>query len=81
MATSTDNKLNSLVINRMTKTVYDSQTTLNNGEIYLVDPQFVGNRILTTNAGGEIIEADCSIADIPDITLITNAEIDAMWSN
>ena len=80
---SVEQILNQLKINRLNKTQYDNAQTLSNNELYLVDPQFAGNKLLKTDASGNIVESDMSISDIPgvvDNTTSTSAT-DALSAN
>lgn len=47
-----------LVINRCTKTQFESATGLDPAQSYEVDPEFSGNKLLQTSADGDIIESD-----------------------
>ena len=51
--TSTD-----LIINRLTKTQFESATGLDPTQSYEVDPEFAGNKLLQTSATGDIVESD-----------------------
>ena len=64
---SVEQILNALKINRLTKQQYDDAESLNNDELYLVDPNFQGNKLLKTDASGNIVESDTSISDIPGV--------------
>ena len=59
--------LNKFVVNRLTKTQFDNASDLSNQELYLVDNQFTGNKLLKTNANGEIVEAAIGVNDIPAV--------------
>ena len=64
---SVETILNQLKINRLTKQQYDNAQSLSNNELYLVDPQFNGNKLLKTDASGNIVESDISTSDIPGV--------------
>lgn len=63
----TEKVLNQLKINRLNKSQYDSAESLNNDELYLVDPNFQGNKILKTDSTGNIVESDITPSDIPGV--------------
>ena len=63
----TEKKLNTLEINRLTRTQYNGASSLNPDAIYIEDPEFAGNKLLMTNSAGEIVEADASANDIPGV--------------
>lgn len=56
--TTVDTKVDSLVINKLTKTQFDNASGLNNEELWLCDPQFSGNKLLQTSADGDIVESN-----------------------
>ena len=64
---SVETILNQLKINRLNKSQYDSAASLNNNELYLVDPQFNGNKLLKSDASGNIVESDIATSDIPGV--------------
>lgn len=47
-----------LIINRLTKTQFESAAVLDPTQSYEVDPEFTGNKLLQTSATGDIIESD-----------------------
>lgn len=47
-----------LIINRLTKTQFESATGLDPTQSYEVDPEFVGGKLLATDANGDIVESD-----------------------
>ena len=63
----TEKKLNTLEINRLTRTQYNDASSLNPDAIYIEDPEFAGNKLLMTNSAGEIVESDASANDIPGV--------------
>lgn len=63
----TKKNLNTLEINRLTRTQYNGAASLNPDAIYIEDPEFAGNKLLMTNSAGEIVEADASANDIPGV--------------
>jgi len=58
----TDTSVQKLVINRPTKTQFE-QLTPNNYELWAVDPEFTGGKILITDSDGDIIESTATEAD------------------
>lgn len=63
----TDRVQNKFIINKLTKTQFDEAQEISANELYLVDPEFTGNKILVTDADGEIVESGSSITDIPTV--------------
>lgn len=63
MATSTDETVTNLIINDIPKSVYDS-VSHETDELYVVDMQFSGGKVLATDGNGQIIETN-----VPYITL------------
>lgn len=57
--TTTDTQVNQLIINRLTKTQF-SGVAPSNTELWAVDPEFFGNKLLQTSADGDIIESNDS---------------------
>ena len=53
--TTTDTTAAQLIYNRLTKTQFEN-TTPSSTEVWAVDPEFVGNRSLITDANGDIVE-------------------------
>lgn len=53
----TDTTVNSLVINNLTKTQFDNVQSPSPTEIWSVDPEFTGGKLLQTNASGDIEES------------------------
>ncbi len=56
--TTVDTKVDSLIINRLTKTQFESATGLDPTQSYEVDPEFSGNKLLQTSATGDIVESN-----------------------
>lgn len=78
-----EQKLNQLIINRLTKTQLDNASDLSNEELYLVDNQFAGNKILVTDSNGDIVESNANVSDIPGVVNNTNSTstTDALSAN
>ena len=52
---TTDIQVNQLIINRLTKTQFNGVAP-SNTELWAVDPEFNGSKILATDSDGEIVE-------------------------
>ena len=80
---STETILNQLKINRLNKSQYDSAENLNNDELYLVDNQFTGNKLLKTDDAGDIVESDIAPTDIPGVidNTTSTSTTDALSAN
>lgn len=66
-----DTEVTQIIVNRLTKTQLENAGTLPADELYCVDPEFTGDKILTTSSdGSEIIETSLS-AD----NLVTDVQI------
>lgn len=65
--TSTD-----LVINRLTKTQFNSATGLDNEELWLVDPEFSGDKVLATDSNGDIVETNVATTDLGTVKSVNN---------
>ena len=72
--TTTDTAAPQLIYNRLTKTQFQSATP-SNTEVYAIDPEFVGNRGLITDANGDIVER-ANVTDLSS-TSITLANANA----
>ena len=59
--------LNQLKINRLNREQFDNADNLSNDQLYLVDPQFTGNKLLKTDAAGNVVESDITPSDIPGV--------------
>ena len=57
---TTDTAVNQLIINRLTKTQFEGVSPSSN-ELWAVDPEFAGSKILATDNNGEIVES----SDVP----------------
>lgn len=58
MPTLTENYINDLKINKPTRTQLNNATTLSSDELYLENPEFLGGKLLATDADGDIVESD-----------------------
>lgn len=64
-----------IIFNKLTKTQLNNATELSNTEQYLVDPEFAGNKLLITDANGDIVEGTLSEGNI--VTTDTAQDITA----
>ena len=60
MTTKTETPVSKLKINRLTQTQFDNASTIEPDELYLVDPEFVGGKLLETDSNGDIVESTVS---------------------
>jgi len=58
--------INELKLRRLTKTVLDNKQTVNANELLLVDPEFTGGKLLSTDNAGNMVESAISSADVSD---------------
>lgn len=58
MTTLNESYVNSLKINRLTKTQLENAGNLSPSEAYWEDPEFVGGKLLATDSNGDIVESD-----------------------
>lgn len=72
MTTTTTTAVAKLKINRLTKTQFDG-TSPSDTELYLVDPEFTGGKLLTTDSDGDIVES--SMVDRQSVTDTTSTSI------
>ena len=68
MTTTTDTAVTQLVINRLNQTQFDNASSLENNEVYAVDPQFAGGRELVTTVDGDIAEKN-KVTDTTSTTI------------
>lgn len=85
----TDTTIQKLVINRLTKTQFNGASP-SSTELWAVDPEFTGGKILVTDANGDIVESTATETDalaggtavqdveVNGVSVVTNkvAEID-----
>lgn len=64
MTTKNNTDVQSLKINRLNQTQFSQAEELPMNELYFVDPEFSGNKVLTTDLTGDIVEADVSVDDL-----------------
>ena len=55
-----------LKINRLKQHQFDNISTLESNELYLVDPEFTGNKVLATDSYGDVIESDINVPTLSD---------------
>lgn len=68
----TDTEITQLIINRLTKTQYEGVTSPSENELWAVDPEFKGGKILATDASGDIVESG-----LVDTDVATKSEVEA----
>lgn len=66
----TETPVSQLKINRLTKTQFDSASELSDTELYAVDPQFAGGKLLETDSDGEIVESTLDPTNIQEKTTV-----------
>ena len=59
----TETSVSQLKINELTRTQFDNAPTLSETELYAVDPEFTGGKLLKTDSNGDIIESTATEAD------------------
>ena len=63
MTTYNDTPINNpLIINQLTQNQFDNATSISEEELYLVDPEFTGGKVLATDNQGEIVETDTNVS-------------------
>lgn len=71
MPTYSDTKVD-LVINKPTQSQFDSAVGLDPTEVFFVEPEFSGNKLLQTSATGDIVESDESPLTIQALSATDN---------
>lgn len=71
MPTSSDTTVQTPVLNLLTKTIYDSITP-SNTELYAVDMEYTGNKVLITNSTGEIVESTTAYGKLDYLNNLTS---------
>ena len=70
--TTTDTQVNQLIINRLTKTQFNGVAP-SNTELWAVDPEFGGGKLLATDSEGDIVETSMtprqSVVDTTSTTI------------
>ena len=61
-----------LKINYVTKTQLDNVPELSEGELYLVDPEYTGNKAIATDNQGNIIESTTTAAELEAVHGVTS---------
>lgn len=69
----TDTSVQKLVINRPTKTQFE-QLQPNKYELWAVDPEFNGGKVLATDSDGDIIESTLAASSIQEKTTIVQLD-------
>ena len=70
MTTYNDNAIDQVVINRLNQTQFDNASALEPNEVYAVDPQFTGGKILVSTADGDIAEGT-----VDPTSIVTDVEL------
>ena len=68
---NTTTAVQKLKINRLTDTQFEGATP-SNTELYLVDPEFQGSKVLATDSNGDIVETNIATADIGTVKSVNN---------
>lgn len=68
--TQNDTAIDGLVINRLNQTQFDNASALDSEQLYCVDPQFTGGKVLVSTSDGDIEESTINTANvITDVTV------------
>ena len=62
MTTKSETQLQDLKFNRLTQRQLENATSLSSAELYMVDPEFTGGKVLATDNQGEIVETDTNVS-------------------
>jgi len=62
--TTTQTTVQTLKINRLTKTQYEAQTSIGVNELSLVDPEFTGSKVLVTDSNSDIVESSITTTEL-----------------
>lgn len=73
MPTLTTTGKRKLKINKLTKTQMNAVVSPSSTELYCVDPEFTGGKLLTTDANGDIVETNQTIPTVDQIYDSTSA--------
>ena len=60
---TTDTNVNQLIINRPSKTQFESISP-NKYELWAVDPEFAGGKVLQTDSNGDIVESTLNLSNV-----------------
>lgn len=74
---NTETIVSNLKINRLTQTQLENATSLSNSELYMVDPQFTGGKVLATDSNGDIVESDVIPTNIGTVKSVNSATPDS----
>ena len=61
---NTETPVSQLKINRLTKTQFEGASELSDTELYAVDPEFTGGKLLKTDSDGNIVETNETIPEV-----------------
>lgn len=70
----TETPVSQLKINRLTKTQFDGASDLSETELYAVDPEFTGGKLLKTDSDGNIVESTLSESTVGTVTSVNNVQ-------
>ena len=79
MTTFNDTGTGPLIINELTKTQLESASSLSNTELYLVDPEFAGEKLLMTDTNGNIVESNLDPSSIGSVGNIDGGRADSIY--
>lgn len=91
MPTLTTTGTRKLKLNKLTKTQMDAVVNPSSTELYCVDPEFVGNKLLASSLSGDIVETNIpsslatvattgSYNDLSDKPTIPSAQVNSDWA-
>lgn len=75
MPTITQTGRNKLKLNRLTKTQFENIQNIKNDELYLVDPEFTGGKVLGTDVNGDIVETNINTTNIVTDVQVNSASV------
>ena len=71
MTTYNNTEVTQTIINRLNQTQFNNASSLENNELYCVDPEFTGGKVLVSTADGDIAEGTLDPTNI-----VTDVEVD-----
>lgn len=69
-----ESPVSQLKINELTKTQFESASDLSETELYAVDPEFTGGKILKTDNDGNIVESTLSEDNVGTVKSVNNVQ-------
>ena len=70
----TETPISQLKVNELTKTQFESASDLSETELYAVDPEFTGGKLLKTDNDGNIVESTLSESTVGTVTSVNNVQ-------